>query len=98
MGDTLLADPLGRHLTLHDFTWVGHILKRHPEMLRHRKLAEAAVRSPIAIHLSLSDPECRTYYGKGPRPAIMIAVVADVNGGFVKPAFLTSRTKGSREW
>ena len=32
MADVTLVDPLGRHVTLHDFTWYGHILKRHPEM------------------------------------------------------------------
>lgn len=98
MGDAHLVDPLGRGLTLHEFTWVGHVLKRHPEMLPHRTLAEAAIRRPVAIHVSGYDPSCRTYYGQGPRPAIMIAVVADVVGGFVKTAFLTSRTKGVREW
>jgi hypothetical protein len=66
-------------------------------MRNHRRLAEQAIRTPLAIHRSNSDPDCRTYYGVGPRPGIMVAVVADVVNGFVKTGYLTHRTAGAPE-
>ena len=98
MADTVLIDPLGRRVVLHDFTWVRHILIRHPEMRPHRHLAEEAVRNPLAIRCSRVDADCRTYYGRGPRAGIMVAVIANVKAGFVKTAFLTTRKKGICEW
>jgi hypothetical protein len=98
LADLTLKDPLGRSITLHDFTWFRHILPRHPEVARFRNLVEQTVRQPLEIRFSAYDPNCRTYYGVGPRPGIMIAVVADVVGGFVKTSFLTDRMKGVKEW
>lgn len=98
MVDTLLIDPLGRRIMFHDHTWYGHVLKRHPEMTGLRGLAHASVRLPLAIHYSTSEPDCRTYYGPGPRPGIMVAVIADVVIGVVKTAYLTNKKKGAPEW
>ena len=98
MADRSLTDPLGRTLTLHDSGWFGHVLKRHPEMRPHRTLVEQAVRSPMRICFSTSDPDCRLYYGPGPRGGIMVCVVADVVAGLVKTAYLASRQKGAVEW
>ena len=77
MPDTTLIDPLGRSITLTDAGWHGHILPRYPEMRNHRRLVEQAVRTPTIIHRSNSDPNCRLYYGSGPRPGIMAVTVAD---------------------
>ncbi len=98
MADVRITDPLGRIITLHDRTWFIHIIVRHPEVSQHRALAEQAISNPIEIRISLSDADCRTYYGTGPRRGIMIAVVADVVKGLVKTGFLTKRMKGIREW
>ena len=98
MADSILKDPLGRTVTFHDRTWFGHILKRHPELANHRSLTEGAIGKPIEIRFSTYDPDCRTYYGTGPRNGILIAVVADVVNGFVKTGFLTDRMKGTVEW
>jgi hypothetical protein len=97
--DIQLTDPLGRSITLHDRTWFGHILRGHPEMAEHRVLAESAVASPLAVHLSNSGPDSRLYFGRGPRPGLMILVVADVNLGLVKTAHLAKHfSGGDLEW
>ncbi len=98
MADTTLVDPLGRTVVLHDATWFGHIKKRHRELTRHRKLVVRAVRDPHEIRFSISDPNCRKYYGAGPRSGIMIVVVIDIVAGFVKTAYLTNRMTGAVEW
>lgn len=99
MSDKTLIDPLGRALILHDLTWDGHIIAGHPEVARHRDLVEAAITSPICIRLSLRDPDCRLYYGLGPRPTVKIQVVADIGLGVVKTAHLAGRISGgSEEW
>jgi hypothetical protein len=81
---SMLTDPLGRRIELSDATWHRHILKGHPEMRGGRREAESALAAPIAIHVSSSDPDCRLYYGRSPRPRLMICVVADVAAGRVK--------------
>jgi hypothetical protein len=99
MANETLTDPLNRYIVLHDRTWFGHILKGHPEIASSRHLAEMAVRQPIEIRESRADPDCRLYYGRGPRIGLMIMVVADVRLGFVKTAHLAkSITGGAREW
>ncbi len=98
MPDTVLIDPLGRTIVLHDRTWFGHVIKRHPELRGHRQRTERAVRNPLEIRFSTYDPDCRTCYGIGPRPGIMIAVVIDVVNGLVRTGFLTDRMKGTLEW
>jgi hypothetical protein len=98
LADTILKDPLGRAMMLHDRTWHGHILKRHSELRLHRNLTEKAVQDPLEIRFSIYDSNCRTCYGVGPRSGIMIAVVIDVANSFVKTAFLTDRMKGAVEW
>ena len=49
MADESSKDPLGRSITLHDFTWYGHIMKRHPDMRMLRRHVQDAIVSPIAI-------------------------------------------------
>lgn len=99
MPDTSLTDPLKRKIALHDFTWFGHIVKGHPEMKGRRSLVESAVRHPKEIWISCSDPDCRLYFGKGPRAGLLTLVVADVVRGFVKTAHLARRVSGrTREW
>lgn len=98
MPDVTLTDPLGRAITLHAHTWYGHIIKGHPEVAGHRALVEGAVTAPHEIRYSTSDPDCRVYYGSGPSPGLLVAVVADVVAGFVKTAYLANRMKGVPEW
>jgi hypothetical protein len=98
MADTTLVDPLGRTVVLHDATWYGHIIKRHGELAPHRKLVERAIRDPLEIRFSTSDPDCRKCYGNGPRGGIMIVVVIDVVAEIVKTAYLANRMTGAVEW
>ena len=94
-----LTDPLSRQIDLSEDTWYGHIVKGHPEMQGLRKEAEAAILQPASIHFSASDENCRLYYAPAPRSPLMICVVAEVVGGFVKTAYLTKRIKpGVQEW
>jgi hypothetical protein len=99
MADTTLSDPLGRDITLHDRTWYGHVVKGHPDIMNHRDLVEAAVRSPDEIRHSKSDPDCRIYYGRGPSPTLRMMVVVDVAVRVVKTAHLAKKTTGGEvEW
>ena len=99
MSNETLTDPLGRIVTLYDRTWFAHVLRGHPEMRPHRRLATSAVENPIEIRYSMSDDNCRVYYGKGPRDDVMVAVIADVVSGIVKTAYLAKRTSpGGAEW
>jgi hypothetical protein len=99
MSDTRITDPQGRQITLHDRTWYAHILKVHLELGDCRHLAERAVSAPLEIQFSRSDPVCRVYYGKGPKPGLLMAVVADVVAGVVKTAHLAGKvTGGGMEW
>ena len=97
MPDTTVIDPLGRSITLHDHTWFGHIIKGHPELRGDRALVDQAIRSPSTIRFSAADVNCRVYYGSGPA-GLLLAVVADVVGGFVKTAYRTRAAKGVVEW
>lgn len=98
MATVTLVDPLGRSLVLHKHTWYGHILPGHPEMRSYRTLVEKSVTDPIEIRISPADADCRLYYGIGPRPGIMVAVVGDIIKGFVKTAHIVKTTKGALEW
>lgn len=98
MGDTILRDPLGRRVVLHDHTWHGHILQRHPEMRSNHLLVQLAVNDPIEIRYSDADPDCRLYFGDGPRLDTMIVVVADLLRGIVMTAHLVKAAKGAIEW
>jgi hypothetical protein len=98
MADTTLTDPLNRVITLHDHTWFGHILPSHPEMDSHRVIVESAITNPNEIHISDADPACRLYFAHGPRLTILVVVVANVTGGFVKTAHFVKSTKGALEW
>ncbi len=98
MADVILTDPLGRDITLHDRTWYGHIIKRHPEMRALRAQVEQTVRDPDEIRFSTYDPDCRLYYRGSGRAGILIAVVGDVAQELVRTACLANRTKGALEW
>ena len=98
MADIVLTDPLGRQITLHDRTWYGHILRRHPEMRGWRDQVERAVEQPVEIRFSAYDPDCRTCYSDIIRAGMMIAVVIDVKQLLVRTAFFTTRMKGAVEW
>lgn len=99
MGDTLLTDPLGRKVTLHDRTWFGHILKGHPDVAEFRALVERAIQFPDEIRVSRLDANCRLYYGQGSRPATRMMVVVDLAEGVVKTAHLAKRITGGKiEW
>src|SRR3954462_7816942 len=92
-------DPLGRTIELSDTTWYGHIVKGHPEMRGLRPAVEAAIPRPTAIHLSTSDAACRLFYVPSTQTGLMICVVADVEAGLGKTAYLCRRIKpGAREW
>src|SRR5437763_1260087 len=99
MPDSTLTDPLGRRIMLLDSTWHGHVLKGHPELSRVRVLVEGAVQAPLEIRISNADPDCRLYYGPGPRLGIIMQVVVDIVQGLVKTAhFAKKRTGGATEW
>lgn len=98
MADKILKDPLGRAITLHNHTWYGHILQHHPEMRPHRVLTEQAIVNPQEIRISDADANTRVYFGKGPREGIVIAVIANIPGGFVKTAHIVKGAKGAVEW
>jgi len=99
MADTILIDPLGRQIVLHDRTWDGHIAQAHPEVATYRDLAERAVRQPDEIRISNSNPDCRIYYGHGPRQSVIIMVVANIVECVVKTAHLARKvTGGAQEW
>lgn len=97
--DTILTDPLGRTITLHERTWHGHILRGHPEVEPHRALVESAITRPHTIRHSAADPDCRLFFGRGPRGGVMMMVVADITLGLVKTAHLARRPSGGdTEW
>ncbi|MFN0011456.1 MAG: hypothetical protein ACKVS8_07410 [Phycisphaerales bacterium] len=97
--NSALKDPLGRLVVLHDATWYGRILKGHPNLAPHRALVEQTVRTPAAVHPSVSDPDCRLYYGPAPIADRMMCVVANVREGFVMTAYFCKRLKpGASEW
>jgi hypothetical protein len=99
MPDTAIQDPLGRRIVLHERTWSVHICRGHPEIAAHRDRVENAVGKPAEIRFSRIDPDCRIYYGAGPRAGLMIAVVADVQQGLVKTAYLARKmAAGVVEW
>jgi hypothetical protein len=101
MAESLLQDPLGRSIYLHDRTWFGHITRKgnHPEVRPHRLLVEETIRKPNLITISRSDPDRRLYCGSGPRPGIMMIVVADIVQGFVATAYLSKKSpEGLVEW
>jgi hypothetical protein len=84
---------------LHDRTWMGHILKAHPDMASNRTLVEDAVPHPYEIRQSRSDDDCRLYFGPGPRLGVIMMVVVDVARGLVKTAHLAKRVSGGPlEW
>lgn len=97
--DVTVSDPMGRSLTLHDHTWHGHIALGHPELDDLRALCEEAIAYPDIITVSRSSPACRLYHGLGPRSGVMIVVVADVDQGHVKTAYLCRKIDGGIvEW
>jgi hypothetical protein len=98
MADTTIQDPLGRQIILHDHTWFGHVIMNHPELKEHRQLVEEAVRSPVEIRISPSDPACRLYFGAAARRDIMTMVVANVVDGYLKTAHFVKSVKGVLEW
>ena len=92
------TDPLGRRISLPDHSW-DHILQGHPEVSGHRDLVEAALSNPREIWFSLSHADRRVYSGRGPRPRVMMVVIADVVRGLVVTAYLSNRPgKGVVEW
>lgn len=92
-------DPLGRTITLHGRTWIGHIVPGHPEMADRRADAESAILRPAEIHFSKSDNQCRLYYTPVLGDGLRIAVVADIVLGLVKTAYPVKRAKGGpKEW
>ena len=99
MADATLTDPLRRKIVLYDHTWHRHIVKYHPEVKDHRSLVEQAIHSPDEIRHSNSDPDCRLYYGPGPRAGVIMMVVAEVSLGIVKTAHLARKVSGgASEW
>jgi len=98
MAKTTHADPVGRSISLFDDSW-EHIRHGHPEVAAHRQLVEECLARPFSIHFSLSNPDCRLYYGRGPRSRVMMVVVANIVRGAVVTAYLTNRSrKGIVEW
>jgi hypothetical protein len=98
MADFTAVDPLGRRNTLHDRTWFGHVIKGHPDMAFKRPSVERAIASPERITFSLSDPDCRLFYGLAEPDGLMVTVVVNVTEGFVKTAYRSRQAKGVVEW
>ena len=99
MADSKKTHTLNREIVLYERTWIAHIVKGHPEVAPYRELVEQAVTAPTEIRHSKSSPDCRLYYGPGPRPAAMMMVVANVALGVVKTAHLARKTTGGLvEW
>lgn len=100
MPSTTIVDLLGRAITLHQSAWSVHIASRHPEVAPHRRLVESAIANPLVITHSRADPDCRLYHGPGPRPGVMIKVVADILRGVVKTAHLVRKVSPAEsvEW
>ncbi len=99
MADTSHRDPLGREVTLSDAAWYGHIVRNHREMSRFRFAVGRTIEQPDEIRFSASDEACRLYYAPSPRQGFMICVVADVQIGIVKTAYLAKTPKqGATEW
>ncbi len=99
MADSRLIDPLGRHMTLHDRTWFGHVIKFHPELVEYRDEVEQSIIQPDDIVFSTSDSACRMYHRQSVRRGRIIVTVVDLEGGFVKTAhFVKTARKGRVEW
>jgi hypothetical protein len=98
MGDSILKDPLGRSIRLHEQTWVLHIIRRHPEMALHRESVENAITAPLEIRMTPADLDCRLYFGEAPRKGILVLVAADVVRRLVKTAHFVRAMKGAVEW
>jgi len=98
MAQATLKDPLGRQVTLAEHTWHGHILIGHPDMQQYRSGVELAVTDPLEIRTSQADPNCRIYFGVQSKPGTIIAVLTDINGGFIKTALNAQSAKGTVEW
>jgi len=67
-------------------------------MRPYRILVELAITNPIEIRFSVADADCRLYFGAGPKPGIMVAVVADLTRGLEKTAHVVKAAKGVMEW
>ena len=99
MSDSLLVDPLGRTITLHDRTWFGHILKAHPEIAAARTMVESVIRAPREIRFSRSGKNSRLYFGSGASESNIMMVVVDISLGLVKTAHRARKiTGGEVEW
>jgi hypothetical protein len=99
VSDSYLLDPFGRTIVLHDRTWFGHIVPKHPDVANDRNQVEEAIVRPIRIIHDPTVTSRRHYYGQGPRLGVMMIVVADVVGGFVTTAHVIKRYRGgAEEW
>ena len=99
MADTTLTDPLGRSCTLHDYTWNEHVLRFHADMDGGRDFVEEAVRSPLTIWVSSTEPDVRIYYSREPTVGFMFAVKVNIKEGAVLTAHIVRKETGAyREW
>ena len=100
MATRTFTDPLGRQITLHNHTWFGHILRRHPDLRAHRRLVEETITAPLSIRFADGQPvDTRLYYGVGPRSGMLIVLAADLTAGHVLSAHLAKVAKpGAIEW
>lgn len=69
-----------------------------PRWLRITRLVLQAVERPITIRYSATHRGSRKYIGAGPRRGLIMVVVADINLGLVKTAYLARRASGDIEW
>lgn len=92
----LLRDYLGRSVRLTEERLV-HILE-HPEMVRMESAIEQALKDPVAVVESLSDPTARLHYRfytgtrVGDKFLCVVVKVAD-DDAFVLTAYLTDKIK-----
>ena len=99
MPDSRLVDPLGREITLAEYTWDRHILVNHPDMDGGKEYVEETIVKPLSIWRSGKDENVRIYYGSGPNENLLVAVKADIVKGIVLTSHLAKKTSGAeQEW
>jgi len=97
MADFTTTDPDGNELTLTDECWDNHILTRRPEMALFRRDVELALQRPTETEPSRQDSGCRLYIRPlTDDPGRQVVVVADLDEGVVKTAYLERARKGAR--
>ncbi len=91
--------PLGRHVRVTAAYWEVIITLKHPIMKGKEDLVQQALRFPLEIRQSRSDPAVYLHYGSEP-PYLICVVARYLNGeGFIITAYRTNKIKeGTLLW